>query len=149
MTASASPPKKRTNQRIEPHRQGRPRCATLAKPVRMAIYDVIVAGGGPAGSTLAWKLASQGLKILVFERTKFPREKVCGDFVEPRGLRILGQMGALGALEAHRRSPLRIRPRGWILVLPRSSIIPFYGVHRTLLPHGYIRAAARPRYSPA
>jgi menaquinone-9 beta-reductase len=107
-------------------------------PNSSEIYDVIVAGGGPGGSTLAWKLASQGVKVLVLERAKFPREKVCGDYVEPRGLRILGQMGGLAALEA--TAPLPITHSStWIdSRCEYSDKIPFYGVHDTLPPHGYI-----------
>lgn len=103
-----------------------------------AEYDVIIAGGGPAGSALAWKLASQGTKVLVLERAKFPREKVCGDYVEPRGLRILAQMGCLAALEA--TSPLPITHSStWIDdQCEYSGKIPFYGVHDSLPPHGYI-----------
>ena len=67
---------------------------------------MIVVGGGPAGSTLAWDLARQGVDVTVLERTRFPREKVCGDYVEPRGLRILERMGTLERLETG--GPLRI-----------------------------------------
>jgi len=55
--------------------------------------DVIVVGGGPAGSVMAWSLAARGVRVALLERAIFPREKVCGDFVEPGGLRILGAMG--------------------------------------------------------
>ena len=55
-------------------------------------YDVIVCGGGPAGSVMAWSLAKRGVRVAVVERSQFPREKVCGDFVEPGGLRILDAM---------------------------------------------------------
>ena len=66
-------------------------------------------GGGPGGSTLAWDLARHGVDVTVLERTRFPREKVCGDYVEPRGLRILRRMGCLERLEAvlQRIQPLR------------------------------------------
>ncbi len=102
------------------------------------IWDVIVVGGGPAGSTLAWKLASQGVKTIVLDAARFPREKVCGDYVEPRGLRILEQMGGLGALEA--TSPLPITYSSTYIDGQREYIgrIPFYGVHANLPPHGYI-----------
>ena len=102
------------------------------------MYDVIVVGGGPAGSTLAWKLASKGVKIIVLDSAKFPREKVCGDYVEPRGLRILEQMGGLRTLEA--TSPLPITHSSTYIDGTQQYIgkIPFYGVHQTLPPHGYI-----------
>ena len=43
------------------------------------IYDVAIVGAGPAGSTCAWYLAQQGLRVAVFERKRFPRDKICGD----------------------------------------------------------------------
>jgi geranylgeranyl reductase family protein len=49
----------------------------------MEMFDVAVAGGGPAGSTCAAFCAAAGLRTLVIEREKFPREKVCGDCLNP------------------------------------------------------------------
>jgi geranylgeranyl reductase family protein len=101
-------------------------------------YDVIVAGGGPAGSTLAWDLARRGVRVLVLERTRFPREKVCGDYVEPRGLRILREMGCLGELE--RSSPLPITHLATFVdwACRYAEEIPFYGIDDNLPPHGYV-----------
>src|SRR5438045_7450397 len=49
----------------------------------MEVVDVAIVGGGPAGSTCAAFCAAAGLRTLVLEREKFPREKVCGDCVNP------------------------------------------------------------------
>jgi flavin-dependent dehydrogenase len=46
-------------------------------------YDVIIAGAGPAGSSAAIHLASSGLKVLLVEQRKFPRAKLCGEFISP------------------------------------------------------------------
>jgi menaquinone-9 beta-reductase len=102
------------------------------------IYDVVIVGGGPAGSTLAWKLASEGARVIVLDGAKFPREKVCGDYVEPRGLRILEQMGGLQQLEAV--SPLPITHSSTYIDAKLEYIgkIPFYGLHKNMPPHGYI-----------
>jgi geranylgeranyl reductase family protein len=102
------------------------------------VYDVIIVGAGPAGSTLASKLASQGVKTIILDGAKFPREKVCGDYVEPRGLRILDQMGGLKTLQA--TSPLPITHSATYVDSNREYIgkIPFYGVHKTLPACGYI-----------
>ena len=49
----------------------------------MQMFDVAVVGGGPAGSSCAAFCALAGLRTLVIEREKFPREKVCGDCLNP------------------------------------------------------------------
>lgn len=46
-------------------------------------YDVIICGGGPAGATCAAFCAMGGMKTLVIEKARFPREKVCGDCINP------------------------------------------------------------------
>src|SRR6266550_4343844 len=49
----------------------------------MEVVDVAIVGGGPAGSTCAAFCAGAGLRTLILEREKFPREKVCGDCINP------------------------------------------------------------------
>ena len=49
----------------------------------MEIFDVAIVGGGPAGSSCAAFCAQAGLRTLLLEREKFPREKVCGDCINP------------------------------------------------------------------
>src|SRR5438067_570827 len=46
-------------------------------------YDVIIAGGGPAGSSAAIHLAMRGARVLLVEQKKFPRPKLCGEFISP------------------------------------------------------------------
>jgi geranylgeranyl reductase family protein len=55
--------------------------------------DVVVVGAGPAGSSAAWWLAQAGLDVAVLEKAAFPREKVCGDGLTPRGVKALDDMG--------------------------------------------------------
>src|SRR5881275_2679262 len=50
----------------------------------MEIFDVAVVGGGPAGSSCAAFCAANGLRTILIEREKFPREKVCGDCLNPQ-----------------------------------------------------------------
>lgn len=49
----------------------------------MEVVDVAIVGGGPAGSTCAAFCAAAGLRTILIEREKFPREKVCGDCLNP------------------------------------------------------------------
>ena len=46
-------------------------------------YDMIIAGAGPAGSSAGIHLANNGLKVLLVEQKKFPRAKLCGEFISP------------------------------------------------------------------
>lgn len=58
--------------------------------------DVVVVGGGPAGAATAGRLARSGLDVLIVEAKRFPRDKVCGDFVGPVALRELAELGVAG-----------------------------------------------------
>ncbi len=52
----------------------------------MAAHDAIVVGGGPGGSTAAWRLALAGLRPLVLDAAVFPRVKICAGWVTPAAL---------------------------------------------------------------
>ena len=54
------------------------------------MYDLIVVGGGPAGTSAAITCARNGARVLLLERGRFPRHKVCGEFVSPESLDLLG-----------------------------------------------------------
>ena len=55
--------------------------------------DVLIAGAGIAGSSLAILLGRQGLSIELFERGQFPREKPCGEGLMPGGVAVLSRLG--------------------------------------------------------
>jgi geranylgeranyl reductase family protein len=59
----------------------------------MQMFDVAIVGGGPAGSSCAAFCALAGLRTLVIEREKFPREKVCGDCLNPSCWTVLEHLG--------------------------------------------------------
>src|SRR5437763_17149376 len=59
----------------------------------MELFDVAVIGGGPAGSVCAAFSAASGLRVVLIEREKFPREKVCGDCLNPECWPVLRRLG--------------------------------------------------------
>jgi menaquinone-9 beta-reductase len=66
----------------------------------MKATDVIVVGAGPAGAATAILLAERGLDVCVLDRARFPRPKLCGEYLSPEAARILDRLGALKALDA-------------------------------------------------
>ncbi len=71
------------------------------------MFDVAVIGGGPAGATCAALCAKGGLRTLLIERSQFPREKVCGDCVNPLAFNVFQQLGVQDRILACEHSRLR------------------------------------------
>src|SRR5437899_12963443 len=103
----------------------------------MEVVDVAIVGGGPAGSTCAAFCAAAGLRTLVLEREKFPREKVCGDCLNPACWPVLAR---LELAEGIRNGPLGVVNAVEYIVMSREELpvdlfVPFDGmirVNRTL-----------------
>lgn len=72
-----------------------------------AISDVLIVGAGPAGSACAAFCASAGLRTVLIERAVFPRDKVCGDCLNPACWPILERLGVAGRVLALPHSKLR------------------------------------------
>jgi geranylgeranyl reductase family protein len=96
--------------------------------------DVIVVGAGPAGASAAYHLARHGVDVLVLEKSRFPRDKVCGDGLTPRAVRQLVAMGIdLDAPGWARNKGLRIVGAGHRIELPWPELatFPSYGLVRS------------------
>jgi menaquinone-9 beta-reductase len=117
------------------------------------VADVIVVGAGPAGSAVAYYLATAGLDVLVLEKSRFPREKVCGDGLTPRAVKALASMG-VPTPESDgwlRNKGLRIIGGGGRIEMdwPDLSSYPGYGLVRTrtdfdqILARHAVKAGAR------
>lgn len=81
--------------------------------------EVIVVGGGPAGSATAWALASQGISTMIVDRARFPRDKVCSEYLSPQAARILSAMDVLTQIEGAataRLAGMSVRsPAGYVM----------------------------------
>ena len=61
-------------------------------------FEVIIAGAGPAGSSAAIHLAREGRRVLLVEQKKFPRAKLCGEFISPECRRHFENLGVADAM---------------------------------------------------
>ncbi|HXF57203.1 MAG TPA: geranylgeranyl reductase family protein [Actinomycetota bacterium] len=110
---------------------------------------MLVVGAGPAGSAAAYHLARAGLDVLLADRATFPREKVCGDGLTPRGVRAMMRMGVDPAEPGFTRvEGLRTYGVGGTVLdlrWPREGPFPPVGVVRTRLELDHLLAARAER----
>lgn len=59
---------------------------------------IVIVGAGPAGSSLAIRLAQKGRNVTLIEKDRFPREKLCGEFISPECMRHFASLGIKGEL---------------------------------------------------
>jgi len=86
--------------------------------------DVLVIGGGPAGSTAAFQLATAGIAVTLVDRATFPRDKICGESLSPGAIARLQAIGMWrpraetdggGSTSGHSIRGMRVRsPRGTV-----------------------------------
>ncbi len=61
--------------------------------------DVIVVGAGPGGAATAILLAEHGLTVQLLDRARFPRPKICGEYLSPEAPRVLDRLGVLKTVD--------------------------------------------------
>jgi geranylgeranyl reductase family protein len=96
--------------------------------------DVLIVGAGPAGAAAAHHLSRRGVDVVCVDKARFPREKVCGDGLTPRGVRALQGMGVDPGEPGYVRiEGLRVYGPTVRLNLPwpKLDAFPDYGVVRT------------------
>ena len=80
------------------------------------VADAVVVGAGPGGSAPAADLAQHGLDVVLLEKARFPRDKICGDGLTPRAVKELVSLG-VDTTGWQRTKGLRIKGGGHTLTL--------------------------------
>lgn len=113
---------------LRPHTEQRPLSAVPKQP-----WDVVIVGAGPTGSTAAVRLASLGHHVLLVDKRRFPREKVCGDGLVTDALNCLQRMGLRERVESlgHQSTIGRVFSRSRIEY--EFSLAPFVAIKRERL----------------
>jgi geranylgeranyl reductase family protein len=100
-------------------------------------FDVLVVGGGPAGSIASLVLARGGARVALIDKAKFPRDKACGDIVGPRGIQLLADLGVPAPKGPNVGEIVVVGPTGRRATLPCGEGITYPGhgtaVTRTIL----------------
>jgi menaquinone-9 beta-reductase len=95
--------------------------------VQRTRFDVLVVGGGPAGSMAALVLARHGARVALVDKAKFPRDKACGDMVGPRALQLLSDLDLPLPVGPHVGDMLVVGPTGRRLRLPSAEGLTYPG----------------------
>ena len=117
----------------------------------MRLFDVVIVGAGPAGSSAAISLARRGYAVALMDKEQFPREKICGDFINPAIWPIYQDLGVdheIFSLEHEKISVIRVTTlSGDEAIVPISTQIheaPFgLGINRKNLDYVLLQAAVR------
>lgn len=105
------------------------------------LWDAVVVGAGPAGAMAARELARRGAGVLLIDKARFPRYKVCGGCLNPRALRVLNRAGLGHLIEKLRAVPLtrfKLGSRGAVADVP---LPPGAGLSREALDTALVREA--------
>src|SRR5438309_11778732 len=111
-------------------------------------FDVAIAGAGPAGTSAAIQLAMDGGRVLLVEEKKFPRAKLCGEFISPECLAHFKRLGVddemLAAGGVSLAETIFYSPRGHSVAVPSEWFKPgarALGLSRSEMDHKLIQRA--------
>ena len=110
-------------------------------------YDIIIVGGGPGGSTAGYILNKLGFKVLIIDKNKFPRDKLCGGLITKKTLKLHTRIYDETEENLENNNIINYKSNQYKifykkkLLLEKSSDIPFYFVERIAYDNYLIKKA--------
>lgn len=114
----------------------------------MDAHEVLIVGGGPAGSTCAWQLRRSGVDAAILDQAKFPRDKVCGGWITPQVVQEL-DLDLADYASHHTLQPItafRISRLGDPQVCARHDHAISYGIRRCEFDHYLLKRSGATLY---
>ncbi|MCP4751994.1 MAG: geranylgeranyl reductase family protein [Proteobacteria bacterium] len=112
-------------------------------------WDVIVAGGGPAGATAAYLLAGRGLKVLVLDKQRFPRPKLCAGLITLKTVKLLGDLFSCDPDALRKNRIIVDQARDYAISYKMKRLVrgkldfPFHIVDREFYDHHWLKTAEK------
>ncbi len=106
----------------------------------MITSEVIIVGGGPAGSSCAWKLCKSGIETIILDKKAFPRDKLCAGWIPPGVLKKLALYPASYPGQLTRFNTLHFYLHGHHLPVPTTQ----YAIRRKEFDHLLLKRAGAP-----
>jgi geranylgeranyl reductase family protein len=100
-------------------------------------FDIVIVGGGPAGSSCALSLAGSGLRVAILDKEEFPRDKICGDALSADVVKQLSQLSE-GLSEKFSHALAKTRSFGVRLYAPDLTCLDIPFIEKGMTTCGYI-----------
>ncbi|WP_320171487.1 geranylgeranyl reductase family protein [Maridesulfovibrio sp.] len=111
-------------------------------------FDVVIAGGGPSGSTAAYILARKGFRVALIDKAEFPRKKLCGGLITHKTVTLLDKIYGCGAATLHEKGLIRFESPEYSInyrdhnIRDAESSIPFRFIDRVDFDYFLLQKAA-------
>ncbi|MBI4681639.1 MAG: geranylgeranyl reductase family protein [Nitrospirae bacterium] len=116
----------------------------MSEPTR---YDVIIAGAGPAGSTAGYLLSKAGLKVLIIDKSAFPRKKLCAGLITYKTIKLLERVFGETVASLKEKDLINYESNCYEvycrdkLITRRNIAIPFRFIDRDKYDHFFLKKA--------